>query len=146
MERIDIESKNKKIKNKVRVTTDGQILEQEQYRIVINKEANRQLEEFVSSINTGFEGGKVTRVDVANYVFSRLKALLSESDIKSIQISCFNEKDALASLTKSEKDLPDIVKKALREAYGLLDSHKKRVPKSSPELSTDHSVDNSEAS
>jgi hypothetical protein len=93
--------------------------EQGQFRVVVNKTANMALEEFVAKVNVDFTGGKIQKSDVANYVFIRLKNLLADSDIRAIQGECFDDKAALLMLGKSEKDLPEPLKKAIREAYGL---------------------------
>jgi hypothetical protein len=139
------EIKTRKPKTKTKLGKSGEVIEQEQFRVVMNKEANAGLEDFLAKVNEGFEGGTASRSDVTNYVFTRLKTLLSESDIRAIQGACFDDKEALVSLGKSEKDLPESVRKAIREAYGLLEKDKKRSVKLSQELSTEHVVDNSDA-
>ncbi len=146
MEKVNQDNQILKPKNKVKVLKNGEIIEQEQFRVVINKDANAALEDFVAKVNAGFQGGQAARSDIANYVLSRLTTLLGDADIKVIQNSCFDDKEALASLSKSEDELPDVVKKAIREAYGLMEHQKKRTARSSQELSTDKSVDNSIAS
>ena len=146
MEKVNQDNQILKPKNKVKVMKNGEIIEQEQFRVVINKDANAALEDFVAKVNVGFQGGQAARSDIANYVLSRLTTLLGDADIKVIQNSCFDDKEALASLSKSEDELPDVVKKAIREAYGLMEHQKKRTARSSQELSTDKSVDNSIAS
>lgn len=121
----------------------GESAEQEQFRLVLNKEANAFLEEFVSKVNKDFRGGKATKSEVANYIFANLKSLVSESDIKAIQSNCFDEREALLSLGKGEQNIPEVLKKAVREAYGLSEKDKKRTARVQQELSTEKSVDNS---
>lgn len=146
MEKINQDNQILKSKNKVKVMKNGEVVEQEQFRVVINKDANAALEDFVTKVNSGFEGGQAVRSDIANYVLVRLRTLLDDADVKAIQNNCFDDKEALASLSKSENELPDVVKKAIREAYGLMEHQKKRTAKSTQELSTDKPVDNSIAS
>jgi hypothetical protein len=112
MENSEIET-GKKLAKKQKV--DGL----EQFRVVVSKAANTALEDLVAKVNGDFVGGKVQKSDVANYVFMRLKNLLADSDIRAIQGECFDDKAALMTLGKSDKDVPDSVRKAIREVYGL---------------------------
>ncbi|MDZ4661261.1 MAG: hypothetical protein SGJ18_06530 [Pseudomonadota bacterium] len=137
--------KEKKIERKIKGSKENERMKQEQFRVVLDKEANTSLEDYMATVNTGFIGGKANKSEVANYILARIKTLLSESDIKAIRNNCFDDKEALASLSKSEQDLPDIVKKAIREAYGLSESSKKKFVKPILELSTNRTVDNSSA-
>lgn len=129
-------------KKKIKVEKTGEVNEQEQFRVVLNKDTNAALEEFVEKVNKDFRGGIATKSIVANYVFQNLKNFLSDSDIKAIHHKCFDDKEALLALGKSEQGIPEAVKKAIREAYGLLEKDKKRSSKMSNELSTESSVDN----
>lgn len=116
---------------------------QEQYRIVITKEANECLEVIAAKVNKGFEAGAVNRSDVAIYVFQNLSKLLNESDIKAMRSLHFDEKKVLGSILKSDEDLPEEIRRVLREHYGVTDKEKKRPVRSTQELSTDRNVDNS---
>ena len=142
MDNIDIEKKNGIGKKKVKSEKAGEVIEQEQFRLVLNKDTNTVLEEFVEKVNKDFRGGTATKSIVANYVFQNLKNFLSDSDIKAIHHKCFDDKEALLALGKSEKGIPEAVKKAIREAYGLLEKDKKRSSKALSELSTELPVDN----
>jgi hypothetical protein len=135
------ETEKQKPKTKIKIAKSGEMIEQAQFRVVMNADANAGLDEYVEILNTGFQGGKVTKSDIANYVFARLKGLLSDNDQKVIQNSCFDDKEALRSLAKGENELPESVKKAIREAYGLTEVQKKRPTKNFQEAIADKGQD-----
>ena len=128
-------------KRKVSIDEVGKTVKQEQFRVVLKKDANMAAENFVESLNKEFIGGKTSKSEITNYVLLNLNRLLSDADIKVIQNNCFNEKEVLHSLSKSEDDLPESVKIAIREVYGLLDKTKKRLTKQTQDLSTAQVVD-----
>lgn len=112
---------------------------QEQYRIVIEKEANDCLERIVAKANQGFENGAVNRSGIANYVFQNLAKLLSDADLKAIRALYFDDKRVLGTILKSDEDLPEELRRALREYYGISDGAKKRALRAAPELSPEKS-------
>jgi hypothetical protein len=116
--------------------------DQDQFRIVITREANDSLEEAVAKVNKGLEGSAVTRTDLAVYVFTHLSKLLSDADFKALRALHFDEKKVLGAILKSEEDLPEELRRALREHYGIGDLNKKRPARIAPTLSTEVPVDN----
>lgn len=119
----------------VQKMTDVGTENSEQFRVVITRFANAGLESAVTKINSGFEGGVVSRSDIANFLFTNLERLMSESDIKILRSQHFDEKKVLQSMLKSEGDLPEDVRRVLREHFGVSDSGKKRVVRVSSEAS-----------
>jgi len=115
--------------------------DQESYRVSVSKEANVILEEVLAKVNSGFFGGKVHKSDLANYVFMRLKDLIDDDDIQNIQSECFDDREALWKLSKNDQEIPADLKKAIRQAYGLIQSPRKRSGKLNSELSTPKNVD-----
>ena len=115
--------------------------EQGSYRVSVSKEANAVLEEVLAKVNSGFVGGKVQKSDLANYVFMRLKDLIDDDAIKTLQAECFDDREALWKLSKNELEIPAALKKAIREAYGLSELPRKRSGKLNPEISTPRNVD-----
>lgn len=113
---------------------------QEQYRVVITKEANDCLEGAVEKVNRDLTGA-VSRSDLANYVFLNLAKLLSDADLKALRALHFDEKKVLGTILKSDEDLPDELRRALREYYGISESGKKRSLRVAPELSVEKSDD-----
>ena len=127
MEILDINNNEGKNTGKRKMQAAKDVVEnQDQYRVVIDKEANQSLEAVAAKVNSGFDAGSVTRSDIANYVFMQLEKLISESDVKAIRTLHFNEKKVLASILRGQDDLPEEIKKALRAHYGILDKDKKK--------------------
>jgi hypothetical protein len=125
---------------KKRKTTD-----EDQYRVVISKESNDVLEKFVERTNDGFDGGEVNKSDIANAIFLGAAKTFSEADIRSLRNLHFNERKMLRAILRKSEDageLPEEIKKALREHYGLSEQNKKRNSRAQSELSTDKNVDN----
>lgn len=119
--------------------------EDDQYRVVIQKESNDALEELVRRTNDGFEGGEVTKSDVVNLLISNHAKSFSDSDIKSLRLLHFDEKKVLRALLRKagdDGDLPSEIKKVLREHLGMTDNLKRRLSKNTNDLSTEKSVDN----
>ncbi|OYZ24326.1 MAG: hypothetical protein B7Y39_01335 [Bdellovibrio sp. 28-41-41] len=119
--------------------------EDDQYRVVIQKESNDALEELVRRTNDGFEGGEVTKSDVVNLLISNHAKSFSDSEIKNLRLLHFDEKKVLRALLRKagdDGDLPSEIKKVLREHLGISDSSKRRASKSAFDLSTEKSVDN----
>lgn len=122
--------------------------EEEQYRVVISKEANEALEELTRKTNNGFLGGEVTKSDVANLIFLNSLKSFSENDVKTLRNLHFDEHKMLKALLRGankESDLPDEIRKALREHYGLNEQSKRRSHRAPLEISTEKNVDNSSA-
>ncbi len=130
--------KKEKSTAEVESSRDGR----EQFRVVISGDANCALEEMLKRVTDGFEAGAVTKSDVANYVFQNLQKFLSESDIKNLRATHFDEKRVLGSLLKAEDDLPDDLKKAIRAHYGIIEKDKKKSAKNAFDLPTVEIVDN----
>jgi hypothetical protein len=120
-------SESKSEKSKKRKSND-----EDQYRVVIQSEVNAALENLVKRANDGFEGGEISKSDVANYVLLNSWKSFSDADVKTLQALHFDEKKMLRSILKqagNERDLPEHLKMAIREHYGLPDDSKKRVSK-----------------
>lgn len=112
------------------------------FRVVISQEANEQLEKIVTKILNGFSGGSITKSDVADYVFINLTRMLNESDFKTIRSLHFDDKKMLGTLLKNDDELPEDLKRALRNHYGVVEKEKRRYLRSQNDLSTDAHVDN----
>jgi hypothetical protein len=106
------------------------------YRVVITKEANESLEMAVGKVGEGFDAGTITKSDIANYIFKNLAKFFTEMDYKNLRAIHFDEKKVLGSILKSESDLPEELKKAIRTHYGITDKEKKKISKNPIELST----------
>jgi hypothetical protein len=125
-----METKTKKLKS----------ADDEQYRVVIQKESNDVLEDLVRRTNEGFDGGEVTKSDVVNLLILNHSKSFSESDIKNLRLLHFDEKKVLRALLRKagdDTDLPIEIRKVLREHFGFTDGTKRRSQKSNLELSTE---------
>ena len=99
---------------------------------MINSEVNTVLETLVKRSNEGFDGGEVTKSDVASLLLLSSAKSFSDSEIKTLRATHFDEKKMLRTLLKQSSDdvdLPDHIKKALREHYGMTEYPKKRAVK-----------------
>lgn len=98
--------------------------------------------------NDGFDGGEINRNDVATHVVLAYSKSFTESDIKTLRNLNFNERKMLFAILRSsgnKGDLPEEIKRALREHYGIAEKEKKRSSRNNNELSTEKNGDNSTA-
>ncbi|MFP5519534.1 MAG: hypothetical protein ACLGGX_06495 [Bdellovibrionia bacterium] len=98
----------------------------EVFRVVISKESNDSLEVALSRCSDGFDSGTITKSDVANYIFQNLAKFFSDSDVKTLRATHFDEKKVLGSILRNDDDLPDEIRKALRIHFGFDDKDKKK--------------------
>ncbi|MBL7556427.1 MAG: hypothetical protein JNM24_11450 [Bdellovibrionaceae bacterium] len=91
----------------------------EVFRVVISKESNDSLEVALSRCSNGFDSGTITKSDVANYVFQNLAKFFSDSDVKSLRATHFDEKKVLGSILRNDDDLPEELRKAIRAHFGI---------------------------
>ncbi len=104
----------------------------EQYRIVIDKESNLKLEEMMEKVNEDFDTGSVSKSDLAMYVFLNLKKFITNEDIKILRMKHFDDRKVLNDLLKiseTKNELPEEVRKFLRENAAKFNKDKKRGPK-----------------
>jgi hypothetical protein len=110
----------------------SKIENQEQYRVVINKSASEMLEKMLVQVTNGFEGGSISKSDLANWIILNSQESFGEAEIKTIRQLHFDERKILASILKDSKDenrLPENLKRAIREHFGLAEAGKKRASK-----------------
>ena len=114
----------------------------EQFRVVINREANEAIEAFLEKFSKDGDASKVTKSDLANYIFTSIESLISDTQIAEIRALYFDPKKALEGILKgagSGEDLPEDLREALLKHCGIKPATKE---KRSKKLSTAH-VDNS---
>ncbi len=105
---------------------------QEQYRVVINKEASKVLEKMLSQVTTGFEASSISKSDLANWVILNSQESFGEAEVRVLRQLHFDERKILASLLRDARDqnnIPENLKKAIREHFGLSDSGKRKSVK-----------------
>ena len=114
----------------------------EQFRVVINREANEAVEAFVAKLSQDGDSWKVSKSDLANYLFSSLESLLSDSHIAEIRARYFDAKKALEGILKgagSGEELPQNLRDALLKHCGIKPATKEKRAK---KLSTPKLVEN----
>lgn len=119
--------------------------DEDQFRVVINKESKFVLDELVLKANEGFEGGEISKSDIVNLLIFNHGNSFPDSEIKYLRNLHFDEKKVLKALLKKageEGELPNEIKRVLREHLGLTETLKKRNLKNQTDLSTDKIVDN----
>lgn len=105
-------------------------LEEDQFRVVISRDVNEILEKLVTRANDGFDGGDIAKSDVANLLLLNSAKSFSDSDIKTLRALHFDEKKMLRAILRQsgdEGDLPEHLKKALREHYGLAEFKERKT-------------------
>jgi hypothetical protein len=116
---------------------------QEQFRVVIDREANDALETFVTHVNSNMENSRITKSELANYVFKNMDVFLDDADIAAMRALYFDAKRALEGILKgagSGEDLPQNLREALLKHCGIKPTTKEKQAK---KLSTPKLVDNS---
>jgi hypothetical protein len=105
---------------------------QEQYRVVIHRESSECLEKMLALVTDGFEAGDITKSDIANWLLTNALQTFGETEIRAIRQLHFDERKILAALLKDSKNdnnLPENLKKAIREHFGLSDGSKRKQAK-----------------
>ncbi|MCB9072287.1 MAG: hypothetical protein H6623_01600 [Bdellovibrionaceae bacterium] len=105
----------------------------QQFRVVLNKDANEALEEITNLINKDFEHGEINKSDIANWVLAKVKSKISTQEIEQIKEDNFDESKVLANLLKNAKSdknsLPEDVLLALKNHVGLAKGRSKKPSK-----------------
>ncbi len=89
---MEWDKKEEKEKNKDK-DRDKEQKGEELHRITVSRQAERALVAVVERINEGFTGGKVNRIQMANWILERFNDALTEAEIKRKSF----RKDALKS-------------------------------------------------
>lgn len=107
----------------------GKSENQEQYRIVVSKETSEALEKMLSKSITDFIAGEINKSDIANWIILNAVPTFNENDVKSIQKLHFDERKILGALlkdSKKENKIPEILRKAIRDFYGVSETPKRK--------------------
>ena len=73
------------------------------HRLSISKLADEGLTEIVERVNDGFEGGRVNRSQVANWILTRFSSSCSEADIQQIRAENVNELAVLEAILRKAR-------------------------------------------
>ncbi len=131
MEILNLKEKNKN-QDKDKNEEQSKSGDSTQFRVVITKEANGELEKYLKKAGEGKEPIDLTKSDLANYVFCNLSKFLTEADLKTLRSLHFDERRVLQSLLKQSNEdgeLPPELKRVIREFYGIGEKEKRRAIK-----------------
>jgi hypothetical protein len=102
------------------------------FRITVNKEGERALAAIVELVNDGFIGGKVNRMQMANWVLIKFNENINEDKINKIRGEHFDEVAVLESILRQAKgsgQVPSEFKSLLQKQVVMSDGQKKRNSK-----------------
>ena len=75
-----------------------------QYRVLISPEANLAVDDLIGKVNSGFDGGKVTRPQLVSWVLCKFGQTMSEPDIQEIRAAHFDRIAYFEALLKRAKE------------------------------------------
>ncbi len=107
----------------------GQKTTEEILRITVSRAAEEALVGIVDRVNDGYEGGKVNRTQIANWVLIRAQETMQDNDIKDIRAEHLDEfafMEALVRKAKKSGKLPSELRSFMNKQLGLDDAPKKR--------------------
>jgi len=93
---------------------------QNQFRLVLGREAIEALETSVLVVNDGFFAGSVSKSDLATYLFKNASRFLKPGEIIKIRNEFFDERKALEDLIRKSSEsgqLPEELRKLLKDQY-----------------------------
>lgn len=93
---------------------------QNQFRLVLGREAIEALEASVLVVNDGFLAGSVSKSDLATYLFKNASRFLKPGEIIKIRNEFFDERKALEDLIRKSSEsgqLPEELRKLLKDQY-----------------------------
>jgi hypothetical protein len=99
-------------------------------RITVSRQGERALLEVMDQVNDGFNGGRVSKTQMANWILKRFKDDLDDSLIRDIRADHFDEVMVLESILRAAREtgkLPSEFRHLLQKQMGLDVSVKKKV-------------------
>ncbi len=95
-----------------------EVKEENIVRITITKEADYEADKIVALVNDGFDGGRISKQDLASWILTNFTAIVSGDFIEKVRFEFFNElvrfKNLLKLAQQSGGITPDI-RRALKE-------------------------------
>lgn len=120
------ESKNKNNTNTGEQKTEAVL------RLSVSQGAERCLVSVMDRVNNGFNGGKVNRMQVANWIFDRFAKGCTDQDIRDIRAEHFDEVSVLESLLRKAKEtgsVPSELREILQKELRLDEPGRKKARK-----------------
>ncbi len=102
---------------------------EEIHRITVSKAAEEALSAIMERVNDGFDGGKINRMQVANWIILRFSDSYGDSEIKDIRAENFDEVAVLEAILRRAKKngkVPLEIKALLQKQLGFEEPPKKR--------------------
>jgi len=102
------------------------------YRVALNKNADMALVFVMDKVNNGFIGGKVNRMQVANWILIKFREALTDAGVQEIRMEYFDEVAVLESILRQAKEsgkVPSEFKSLLQKQMILDETPKKKVKK-----------------
>ena len=101
------------------------------YRIAVTLEAEKALIELMEKVNRDFDGGKVSRSELASWMLIRANKDLDESILQDVRADHFDEVAALEALYRKAKETGKVSNelKQILLKQGGFDSVGKKAPK-----------------
>lgn len=96
--------------------------EETTYRLTVSKSAEQALMGVMERVNDGFEGGRVSRTDLASWVLVKFAERVSENDVREIRAEHFNELALLESIYRRSREsgrVPPELRALLQSQIGL---------------------------
>ena len=105
---------------------------EEFYRLSVSKGAEKALIALVGRVNDGFQGGRVTRTQVANWILVKSEQEFGETEVRKIRAEHFDEVAMLEAVLRQAKangKLPEELRGILQKQLGFEDQGKRRSKK-----------------
>jgi len=118
------------IKNSREKSSDGstELRVEELHRITVSKKVEKELVSIVEEVNENFEGGKVNKTQVANWIILRFKEKFGDAEIREIRAEHFDEISVLEAVLRRAKEsgkVPSEIKELLQKQMGFDENFKK---------------------
>ena len=103
----------------------------EVYRLAVTKEAEKALNEMMEKVNRGFEGGRISKLDMASWALVRLQSEMSEAMVQDVRSEHFDEVAALEAVLRRAKEQGRVSQelRLMLLKQGGFDSVPKKSPK-----------------
>ena len=103
----------------------------EVYRLAVTKEAEKALNEMMEKVNRGFEGGRISKLDMASWALVRVQSEMNEAMIQDVRSEHFDEVAALEAVLRRAKEQGRVSQelRLMLLKQGGFDSAPKKIPK-----------------
>ena len=85
-------------------TNDEAMVSATQYRVLVSGEANLAVDQLMGKVNTGFDGGRVTRPQLVSWILCKYGQSMTELDLQEIRAVHFDRIAYFEALLKRAKE------------------------------------------